>query len=79
MHKVISFVVSKGPKYAQQFTKAETDLTEEMLARYDFHSRCRLILTYLFFSGAWKTLSFKPYNFKALGTQIPCGALHPCM
>ena len=33
MQKVISFEVSKGPKFAKEFVKEETDLTAEMLAR----------------------------------------------
>lgn len=33
MHKVISFEVSKGSKYAKEFVKEETDLTAEMLSR----------------------------------------------
>ena len=28
-------------------------------------------------SGSWKTTSFKPYNFKALGADQNSGALHP--
>ncbi|KAM4059625.1 tRNA synthetases class II core domain-containing protein [Hirsutella rhossiliensis] len=28
-------------------------------------------------SGAWKTATFKPYNFKALGADQSAGALHP--
>ncbi|KAF4581205.1 phenylalanyl-tRNA synthetase alpha chain [Ophiocordyceps camponoti-floridani] len=28
-------------------------------------------------SGAWKTATFKPYNFKALGADQNAGALHP--
>lgn len=28
-------------------------------------------------SGAWKTVDFKPYNFKALGAVQNAGALHP--
>ncbi|KAJ0121366.1 phenylalanyl-trna synthetase alpha chain [Diaporthe amygdali] len=28
-------------------------------------------------SGAWKTATFKPYNFKALGADQRAGALHP--
>ena len=35
MRKVISYKFSKGPKFARQFVKEETDLTAEMLARYD--------------------------------------------
>ena len=33
MQKVITFEVSKGPKYAREFVKEETDLTADMLAR----------------------------------------------
>ena len=33
MQKAITFEVSKGPKYARKFTKEETDLTADMLAR----------------------------------------------
>ncbi|KZF24484.1 phenylalanyl-tRNA synthetase alpha chain [Xylona heveae TC161] len=62
IQKVISFKISKGPKYTPEFQKEETDLTVEMLA-----------------SGAWKTASFKPYNFKSLGAFTPSGALHPLM
>lgn len=32
MQKVISFRISKGPKFALEITKEETDLTAEMLA-----------------------------------------------
>lgn len=32
MQKVITFSISKGPKYAREFVKEETDLTPEMLA-----------------------------------------------
>ncbi|KAA6415540.1 MAG: phenylalanyl-tRNA synthetase alpha chain [Lasallia pustulata] len=32
MQKVISFEVTKGPKYAREFVKEETDLTADMLA-----------------------------------------------
>lgn len=58
--KVISFELSKGPKFALEIAKEETDLTAEMLA-----------------SGAWKTATFKPYNFNALGANQDSGALHP--
>lgn len=34
MQKVISFEISKGPKFAKEFVKEETDLTADMLARY---------------------------------------------
>ena len=33
MQKVISYQFSKGPKYAKEFVKEETDLTAEMLAK----------------------------------------------
>ena len=33
MQKVISFKIEKGPKFSTEFTKEETDLTAEMLAR----------------------------------------------
>ena len=35
MQKVVSFEISKGPKYAREFVKEETDLTADMLARYN--------------------------------------------
>ncbi|KAI9749472.1 MAG: Phenylalanyl-tRNA synthetase, beta subunit, cytoplasmic [Lichina confinis] len=60
MGKVISYKITKGPKYAREIPNEETDLTYEMLA-----------------SDTWKHLAFKPYNFKALGVPIPCGAVHP--
>ncbi|KAL2164359.1 hypothetical protein VTH06DRAFT_3575 [Thermothelomyces fergusii] len=60
MQKVISFRISKGPKFALEMVKEETDLTAEMLA-----------------SGSWKTATFKPYNFNALGADQHAGALHP--
>ncbi|KAI9811553.1 MAG: Phenylalanyl-tRNA synthetase, beta subunit, cytoplasmic [Thelocarpon impressellum] len=60
LQKVISFEITKGPKYALELVKEETDLTPEMLA-----------------SGSWKDLTFKPYNFKAMGAATPSGALHP--
>lgn len=33
MQKVISYKFHKGPKYAREFVKEETDLTADMLAR----------------------------------------------
>lgn len=35
MQKVISFEFTKGPKFATEFVKEETDLTVDMLARYN--------------------------------------------
>lgn len=34
MQKAISFEVKKGPKFAMEFVKEETDLTADMLATY---------------------------------------------
>ena len=79
MRKVISYKFSKGPKFARQFVKEETDLTAEMLARYDSSSMCRSVSEGLkACSGTWNTVKFKPYNFKALGAPAESGALHPC-
>ena len=39
MHKVITFEVKKGPKFAAEFVKEETDLTADMLATY-VHYNC---------------------------------------
>ncbi|VDP93199.1 unnamed protein product [Echinostoma caproni] len=30
-------------------------------------------------NGAWSTARFKPYNFKALGSSLPSGHLHPLL
>ena len=60
MHKIVSFKISKGPEFALEIQKEETDLTADMLS-----------------SGNWKTAKFKPYNFKALGSDQNAGALHP--
>ncbi|KAF4122446.1 phenylalanyl-tRNA synthetase alpha chain [Geosmithia morbida] len=60
VQKVVSFKAAKGPKFALEVQKEETDLTADMLS-----------------SGAWKTASFKPYNFKALGSDQNAGTLHP--
>ena len=79
MRKVISYKFSKGPKFARQFVKEETDLTAEMLARYDGSSMCQNVPEELKpCSGTWNTVRFKPYNFKALGAPTGSGALHPC-
>lgn len=77
-HKVISYKFSKGPKYTKQFVKEETDLTAEMLARYDASKLCQSVSEELkVCSGTWNTVSFKPYNFKAMGAPTGSGALHP--
>ncbi|KAJ8119450.1 hypothetical protein ONZ43_g3595 [Nemania bipapillata] len=62
LQKEISFNIEKGPKFALEIVKEETDLTDEMLA-----------------NGSWKTATFKPYNFNALGADQHTGALHPLM
>lgn len=28
-------------------------------------------------TGSWKTATFKPYNFRALGAKTQAGSLHP--
>lgn len=33
MQKAITFEVTKGPKFAKEFVREETDLTADMLAR----------------------------------------------
>jgi phenylalanyl-tRNA synthetase alpha chain len=60
--KNIYFTIEKGPKFALEIVKEETELTDEMLA-----------------NGSWKTATFKPYNFNALGADQHAGALHPLM
>ncbi|KAI4101145.1 MAG: hypothetical protein L6R37_005067 [Teloschistes peruensis] len=62
MAKRISFKIDKGPKFATEIIKEETDLTADMVT-----------------SGSWKTKTFKPYNFKALGAPANSGALHPLL
>lgn len=34
MQKIITYKISKGPKFAREFVKEETDLTADMLAKY---------------------------------------------
>ncbi|KAK9465769.1 tRNA synthetases class II core domain (F)-domain-containing protein [Lipomyces arxii] len=58
--KKVSYSVEKGPEFALEIKKLETDLTPEMIQ-----------------SGAWKTATFKPYNFDAEGAPTQSGALHP--
>lgn len=58
--KLLFFSISKGPEFALEIQKLETDLSIEMIQ-----------------SGAWKTATFKPYNFSAEGTSPGAGALHP--
>ncbi len=41
MHKIISYKFSKGPKFTKEFVKEETDLTAEMLAKYEGSSHAR--------------------------------------
>ena len=60
LQKVVTFKIDKGPKFALEIEKEETDLTSDMLS-----------------SGSWKTAKFKPYNFRALGSDQNAGALHP--
>lgn len=60
LQKIISFQIQKGPKFALEIPREETDLTADLLT-----------------SGAWKSATFKPYNFRALGAEQNAGALHP--
>lgn len=82
VQKRISFKINKGPKFALEVVKEETDLTAEMIARYLFSlslaNPSHTQIAYLgSLSGAWKDKSFKPYNFSALGAHTLSGALHP--
>jgi len=56
------YELKKGPSFNTVISKAETDLTAEMLQ-----------------DGSWKTKTFKPYNFEALGIMPPSGYLHPLL
>lgn len=72
----------KGPKFSLTIERPETDLTVELLQSCvplafwktlfldGGHGRDR---------GAWKTATFKPYNFNAEGLPTNGGALHPLM
>lgn len=76
--KVISFKVSKGPKFALEIVKEETDLTADMLASGSWKSANFSQCYYptgghLFANGG----DLEPYNFKALGANQVSGALHP--
>ncbi|CAG8707982.1 18096_t:CDS:10, partial [Racocetra persica] len=64
-HKVISYSVSKGPKFSLTIEKQARDVTFEMLQRYN--------------GGEWKKANFKKYNFDALGIPPSGGHLHPLM
>ena len=46
LKKVITFEVSKGPKFAKEFVKEETDLTADMLARYGARMTCGVPFAY---------------------------------
>ncbi|XP_023335053.1 phenylalanine--tRNA ligase alpha subunit isoform X2 [Eurytemora carolleeae] len=56
------YILEKGSNFTTSITKAETDLTPEMIS-----------------SGDWKNISFKPYNFDALGVSPDGGTLHPLL
>jgi len=56
------YILQKGANFSTSITKAETDLTAEMIS-----------------SGSWKDVSFKPYNFEALGISPEGGTLHPLL
>ena len=72
------FTVHKGSKFSTSIAKHETDLTVEMITSYV--RSCPSPLTQLIFSrGAWKTSTFKKYNFEAEGIPPNGGALHPLL
>ena len=79
LHKVISYEFQKGPKFAPEFLKEETDLTADMLARFFLVLLGFEAVIADLFSGAWKNVKLKPYNFKSKGALISSGALHPRM
>jgi len=56
------YILEKGENFSTSITKAETDLTAEMIS-----------------NGSWKDVSFKPYNFDALGISPEGGTLHPLL
>ena len=58
-----SYILTKGDNFTIKIEKAETELTPEMIANEEL----------------WKTVSFKPYNFDAMGIQPPTGHLHPLL
>ncbi|KAH9943388.1 phenylalanine-tRNA ligase [Epithele typhae] len=57
------FTVHKGSQFSTSTAKPETDLTADMLTSY----------------GAWKTATYKKYNFEADGVPPNGGALHPLL
>lgn len=59
---VKSYRIKKGADFRTSISKAETDLTHEMIA-----------------NGTWQEMSFKSYNFDALGVPPERGHLHPLM
>jgi len=56
------YILEKGANFSTSVTKAETDLTADMIS-----------------NGSWKDISFKPYNFDALGISPEGGTLHPLL
>lgn len=56
MQKVISFRISKGPKYALEMVKEETDLTAEMLASGSW--KTATFSEYCVPTGAWPRCRF---------------------
>ncbi|GAP87526.1 putative phenylalanyl-tRNA synthetase alpha chain [Rosellinia necatrix] len=62
LQKVVSFRITKGPKFALAIPEEETDLTTDLLQ-----------------SGRWQSVTFKKYNFNALGARQSHGAFHPLM
>ena len=80
MQKISVFEVQKGPKFAREFVKEETDLTADMIARLArayISPPCACYADLC--SGSWKTIQLKPYNFNAKGALATSGSLHPRM
>lgn len=79
--KVQWFTVHKGPNFSTSTAKPETDLTVDMLTSW---VSILLFIDHIHIrdyncSGAWKTSTFKKYNFEAEGIPTNGGALHPLL
>ncbi|XP_065184182.1 phenylalanine--tRNA ligase alpha subunit-like [Sycon ciliatum] len=66
--KLVQFVIVKTYNITKGpcFTKSLVKLETELLPE-------------MIASGSWKTASFKPYNFDAMGSSLDCGHLHPLL
>ncbi|VDP36006.1 unnamed protein product, partial [Soboliphyme baturini] len=73
------FYVHRGPAFTTSIFKAETELTADLLAKYDLHHKCVSNVFAASFSDEWKNRIFKKYNFNALGQPLTGGHLHPLL